>query len=377
MDRVVHSSAKPSVTRRARKTSPPPAAKAPEAAARDAGLKYVSDTEPGIHRQHHGSGFRYCNAAGKPVRHRRTLERIENLVIPPAWSDVWICADADGHLQAVGRDARGRKQYLYHPEWRDVRDATKYEQMLAFAAVLPKIRRRVRRDLKLPGLPREKVLAAVIALMERTLIRVGNEEYSKTNHSYGLTTLRDRHVRVRKTEIHFHFRGKSGVEHEIDLDDPVLAGIVRKCQDLPGQNLFQYTDEAGEIRKISSGDVNAYLREVTEGDFTCKDFRTWSGTLLAALFLRELEQFTSATAAKKNIAEAVRNVAQRLGNTASICRKCYIHPGVIDSYLDQSLPENFELSVKRVQGKTTIQLSSDEKSILKLLRKRHHVASRS
>lgn len=306
----------------------------PPAAARAAGLRYVSDSKPGIRRERDGDGFRYLDASGAPVADEDTLRRIKALAIPPAWTDVWICPLANGHLQATGRDAKGRKQYRYHPKWRDVRDEVKYERMIKFGQALPAIRAEVDRALKLPGLPREKVLATIVYLLEATMMRVGNEEYARTNKSFGLTTLRNRHVKVDGSEVEFRFRGKSGVYHQVKVHDARLARIIRRARDLPGQELFQYVGEDGETRSIDSADVNDYLREITGEDYTAKDFRTWSGTVLAALALQEFEKFDSEAQAKKNIVRAIESVAERLGNTPSICRKCYVHPAIIDAYLD-------------------------------------------
>lgn len=336
-------------------------------AARDAGLRYVSDLMPGISRKSAGRSFRYVDPHGKVIRNRDILNRIQRLVIPPAWKDVWICPTENGHIQAVGRDARHRKQYIYHPQWRATRDQAKYTQMLAFAKALPTIRRRVRRDLGLAELSREKLLATVVNLLELTLIRVGNEEYARTNHSFGLTTMRRRHVDVSKSTIRFEFRGKSGVEHEIDIQDQRLAKVIRECQELPGQRLFQYVDEAGERHEVNSDDVNQYLQEITGADFTAKDFRTWAGTALAARALQAVEEFDSETAAKRNITEAIRDVAQRLGNTMAVCRKCYVHPAILDAYLDHSLQASLGMSVS-TSRRPTISLSGEEKAIVKLLR---------
>lgn len=342
----------------------------PAKAASAVALKYVSDETPGIRRKRVGSGFTYIGAGGKSVRDEATLRRIKTLVIPPAWTEVWICPDANGHLQATGRDARGRKQYRYHNRFREVREQTKYERMIEFARMLPKIRRRVNRDLRKLGLPREKVLAAVVKLLETTLIRVGNDEYAKSNHSFGLTTLQDKHARIKGGKIHFEFKGKSGVEHEIDLQNPRLAKIVKECQDLPGQELMQYLDEAGEVRDIGSSDVNAYIHEIAGEEFTAKDFRTWAGTVLAAMALQELKAFDSQAQAKKNIVRAVETVAKKLGNTKAVCRKCYIHPAVLDSYLDGSLIQSLE---QQTQAKLTRELKSmrpEEALVLALLRNR-------
>ena len=320
----------------------PPVDLEPVASARAAGLRYVSDDSPGIARRRSGKAFRYLHADGTAVRDPATLGRIRALAIPPAWTDVWICERDDGHLQATGRDARGRKQYRYHRRWREVRDDTKYGRMVAFAKALPRIRRRVRRDLALPGLPREKVLATIVRLLERTRIRVGNEEYARENDSFGLTTLRERQVKVRGAKLKFRFRGKSGVQHDIELTDPRLASIVRRMQDLPGQELFQYIDENGEARGIESADVNAYLKEIAEDDFTSKDFRTWAGTVLAARALQALTPFESVAEGKRNVVQAIEAVAKKLGNTKAVCRKCYVHPAILDTYLEGRLAHYLE-----------------------------------
>ena len=320
----------------------PPADLEPVASARAAGLRYVSDDSPGIGRRRSGKAFRYLQADGSTVRDRATLGRIRALAIPPAWTEVWICARDDGHLQATGRDARGRKQYRYHRRWREVRDDTKYGRMVAFAKALPRIRRRVRRDLNLAGLPREKVLATIVRLLERTRIRVGNEEYARQNDSFGLTTLRERQVKVRGAKLNFRFRGKSGVQHDIELTDPRLAAIVRRMQDLPGQELFQYIDENGETRGIESADVNAYLKEIAQDDFTSKDFRTWAGTVLAARALHALAPFESLAEGKRNVVQAIEAVAKKLGNTKAVCRKCYVHPAILDTYLEGRLAQFLE-----------------------------------
>lgn len=301
--------------------------------AKAAGLRYVSDTQPGIRRKRAGRSFTYLGPDGSRIREPRELQRLRALAIPPAWTEVWICPSANGHIQATGRDIKGRKQYRYHPRWREVQDETKYDRMLLFALALPQIRAHTARDVSRAGLPRERVLAAVVQLMERTFIRVGNEEYARQNQSYGLTTLQDEHVEVEGSTIHFRFRGKSGKEHEIDLRDWRLAGIVRSCQALPGQELFQYLDAAGQPHTLSSGDVNTYLREISGQDFTAKDFRTWAGSLLAFHVLRELPESETETQAKKNVVEAIKEVASRLGNTPAVCRKCYVHPAVLSTYL--------------------------------------------
>jgi DNA topoisomerase-1 len=301
--------------------------------ARQAGLSYVIDALPGIRREGRPGRFRYLDQSGKFLHDQEVLDRIRALVIPPAWTQVWICPSESGHLQATGRDARGRKQYRYHSRWRDIRDANKYEQLSDFVRALPAIRKAVRRHLRLPGLPREKILAAVVNLLEATLIRIGNERYARENGSFGLTTLRNRHVRIRGQRLQFDFRGKSGKRHHIELTDANLAAIVRRCRELPGQELFQYLDAHGNPRAVTSTDVNEYLCAISGGHaYTAKDFRTWAGTVLAALALRQQAVPRSEHQMKKNMAEAVRQVSQRLGNTPSICRKCYVHPGVMEAY---------------------------------------------
>jgi len=309
----------------------------PIEAAKAAGLRYVTDTSPGIRRKRVGKHFSYIGLDGKPIRDPEELQRIKSLGIPPAWTNVWICPKKNGHIQATGRDAKGRKQYRYHPRWREVRDATKYDHIIAFGEALPLIRERTSRDLSLPGLPYEKVLATVVRLLDATLIRIGNEEYARENDSYGLTTLRSDHVDVSGSKVQFHFRGKSGKEHVIDVKDRQLAKIVKRCQELPGHELFQYYDEDGVLRTIDSSDVNDYLREITGQDFTAKDFRTWSGTVIATRTLKKEGPFETQTQGKKNVVQAIKAAAGQLGNTPAICRKCYVHPGVIDAYLNGSL----------------------------------------
>jgi DNA topoisomerase-1 len=309
----------------------------PAESARAAGLRYVSDTSPGIERRPASKTFRYFSASGVLVRDRATLMRIRRLAIPPAWTDVWICPRADGHLQATGRDARGRKQYRYHERWREVRDESKYGRLAAFARALPRIRRRVSRDLARPGLPREKALATIVTLLETTFIRIGNEEYARENASFGLTTLRERQVQVEGSKVKFRFRGKSGVPHEVALADRRIARIVRRMQDLPGEELFQYLDEQGNADAIESADVNAYLKSIAGADFTSKDFRTWAGTLLCLRALRHVPPPTSLASGRREVTRAVETVARELRNTRAVCRKCYIHPVVIDTFLDGKL----------------------------------------
>ena len=297
-------------------------------------LRYVSDETPGVTRERNGRiKFRYRLPSGRLVADRMTLRRIRRLAIPPAWTDVWICPSGDGHIQATGRDGRGRKQYRYHDAWRKARDESKYGRVVAFGHALPRIRRRVDRDLRRPSLDRAKVLAAVVRLLETSLIRVGNEEYARQNHSFGLSTLRDRHVRIKGGRLHFDFRGKSGKRHEIDLRDARLAKVLRAAQALPGQILFQYLDEKNDRHHVTAGDVNAYLRQIAGEEFSAKDFRTWAGTVLAAIALHEFKRFDSQAEARSNVVRAIEAVARRLGNTPSICRKCYIHPEVLGAYL--------------------------------------------
>jgi DNA topoisomerase-1 len=341
----------------------------PAESAKAAGLRYTTDARPGIRRIRRGRAFTYVDADGKRVRAAADLARIRSLVIPPAWIDVWICPDPRGHLQATGRDARGRKQYRYHPKWRVVRDETKYDRVIGFAQALPSIRRTTSDHLRRQGLPREKVLATVVRLLEKTLIRVGNDEYARSNRSYGLTTMRDGHVEVRGARLRFSFRGKSGVEHEIDLTDRRLARIVRQCRDLPGYELFQYIDENGQRQTVGSEEVNAYLKDITGQDLTSKDFRTWAGTVLAAQLLREFEAFTSDAEAKRNILAAVEMVARRLGNTKAVCRKCYIHPAVFDAYLDGSMLETIAERARNV-SRAVDRLTAGEAAVLRLLKRR-------
>ena len=346
----------------------------PVESAREAGLRYVSDSKPGIIRRRCGKGFRYVDADSKPVRDKATLKRIRSLVIPPAWKDVWICPISNGHLQATGRDAKGRKQSRYHARWREVRDETKYGRMLLFGAALPDIRQRVEHDLSLPGLPREKVLAAIVRLMEVTHIRVGNEEYARENHSYGLTTLRGKHVQVQGSRVRLKFTGKSGKKHTIEFSDRRLANIVRRCQDIPGYELFEYLDDEGSPHTVDSADVNDYIREVCRQDFTAKDFRTWAGTVLASLALRDLEPFTSETQAKKNVVAAIKSVAERLGNTPAVCRKCYVHPAVLECYMGGALSRAAQRAMNAEDEVEAIR--AEEQALIELLRKYEPKAER-
>jgi DNA topoisomerase-1 len=330
-------------------------------------LRYVSDDRPGIRRLKSGSGFRYIGVNGQRIRSKEILARVRALAIPPAWTDVWICPDPRGHLQATGRDAKRRKQYRYHPDWRATRDETKFDRMQAFARALPILRRRTRADLARPGLPREKVLATLVQLLERSLIRVGNEEYARQNESFGLTTMRDKHVKVSGGTVRFQFRGKSGKHHTIDVNDWRLAQVVKQCRDLPGHELFQYVDADGTRQRVGSGDLNSYLRDVTGEEFTSKDFRTWWGTVLAVRALRELEPGRNKTQSEKNVLLAVEAVAGLLGNTRAVCRKSYVHPGVIDCYVDGSLVKILERRGK-VSGRPAAGLRPDEAAVLMLLK---------
>jgi DNA topoisomerase-1 len=357
---------------------PATAAKAPAtpsqpdapAAARSAGLRYVQGDAPGILRQGEPGKFRYVAADGSAVTDEATLERIHKLAIPPAWTGVWICKHANGHLQATGRDARGRKQYRYHARWRATRDEAKYGRMIAFGKALPGIRRAVDAALRLPGLPREKVLATIVHLLQATMMRIGNEEYARENKSFGLTTLRGRHVRIDGSEVEFRFRGKSGVHHAVKLHDRRLARIIRQTRELPGQDLFQYLGDDGEPHAIGSQDVNEYLQAISGEDYTAKDFRTWSGTVLAALALREYEHFDSEAQAKRNVVQAIETVAKKLGNTPTICRKCYVHPEVISSYLDGTMLEALRERARDELQHDLHTLEPEEAAVLALLQYR-------
>jgi DNA topoisomerase-1 len=338
----------------------------PSAPARAAGLRHVSDSRPGIRREPAGDGFRYIGPDGEQVEDEATLARIRSLAIPPAYTDVWICPDPRGHIQATGRDAKGRKQYRYHPRWRAVRDETKYHRTIAFGRALPRIRARVAEDLKRPGMPREKVLAALVRLLETTLIRVGNDEYARANRSYGLTTLRDRHVQLDGAQVTFAFRGKSGKFHRITLHDRRLASVIRRSRDLPGQELFQYQDDSGQVVDIGSDHVNAYLREIAGEEFTAKDVRTWVGTVLAAQTLHALGGAETAAETKRKLKEAIESVAGRLGNTPAICRACYVHPLVLESYLDGTLLEALAAAAAEELADDGA-LSAEERMVLRLL----------
>lgn len=337
--------------------------------AKEAGLKYYLDDRPGVRREKRGEEFVYIKPNGNAVTDEAELLRIKRLAIPPAWTEVWICPSANGHLQATGRDARKRKQYRYHARWREQRDENKFLKMLEFARALPGIRKRVDSDLARSGMPRQKVLATVVRLLEITLIRVGNEEYAKDNKSFGLTTMRDRHAKVEGQKISFSFRGKSGKKHHIDLHDRTLARIVRRCQELPGQELFAYEEE-GEIRDVTSQDVNDYLHEIAGSEFTAKDFRTWAGTVLAALALKEFEKATSKTQAKKNVTAAVEAVSKMLGNTPAVCRKCYVHPEILETYFEQGMIEVAEQLAEEQIEHSLSELKPEEAAVVVLLSKR-------
>jgi DNA topoisomerase I len=341
------------------------AAEDPIASAQAAGLRYVTDRRPGIRRARAGNTFRYVDAAGRTIDDPQVIARIAAMAIPPAWTDVWICPHPGGHIQATARDAKGRKQYRYHPRWCLVRDENKFDRLLAFGEALPAIRGRTEHDLALRGIPKEKVLATVVQLLEITRIRVGNAEYARQNRHFGLTTMRQRHVQIDGTRLKFHFVGKSGKEHTIGLRNRRLARIVKRCQELPGHELFQYVDDEGQRHTIESADVNAYLRESSGQDFTAKDFRTWAGTVLAAQTLLASDVANSEPQAKKNVLRAIASVAEILGNTPTVCRQCYIHPGVIDAYLDGSLPN----ALPDVRSEDFSQWTSDEVAVLALLRR--------
>lgn len=341
-----------------------------QVAAREVGLRFTSDDRPGISRRRAGRGFSYRDADGAVVRDAATLARIRSLAIPPAWTDVWIAPDPRGHLQATGRDARGRKQHRYHPAFRERREHAKFDRMIAFAGLLPRIRERVDEDLARRGLPREKVLAAVVRLLELTLIRVGNEEYARLNRSFGLTTLRDRHARVEGGRLRFRFRGKGGRTHEVALRDRRLATVVGRCQDLPGQDLFQYVDDEGEVRDVRSEDVNAYLREISGGEVTAKDFRTWAGTVLAYRALRALQPGATERDARRNVVEAMRQTAEHLGNTPAVARRSYVHPGILQAYLDGGIREALvEAAEEQVAPPAGTSLD-EEAAVVDLLRQR-------
>jgi DNA topoisomerase-1 len=346
----------------------------PRAVARASGLRYSTDSRAGFTRRRAGRGFTYRDTDGQPIRDPEALERIRKIVIPPAWTDVWICPWPSGHLQATGRDVRGRKQYRYHPHWRRRRGAENFARMIAFAQALPRIRRRAERDLAKRGLPREKILGAVVRLLELTLIRVGNDEYARLNRSFGLTTMRDRHATVTGSSVTFRFRGKGGQTHRVGLRDRRLAAVIRRCQELPGQDLFQYVDGQGELRDVTSDDVNGYLREASGGDFTAKDFRTWAGTLLAYRALRALQPEDHGPAARRNVVPAMRATAERLGNTPAVARGSYVHPAVLEAYLDGTLGGALVDVAEEQDVPPTGADRSEEMAVLTLLRQRERDA---
>ena len=341
-----------------------------EEVAEAAGLVYVSGEEPGITRKRSGTGWRYIDSKGRTIKDYWEKKRIDKIAVPPAYKDVWICSDANGQIQATGRDDRGRKQYRYHAKWTEARDGAKYERMVEFARLLPGLRRRVAADMRKQGLPRDKVMATLVALLEKTLIRVGNEDYAKENKSFGLTTLRNRHLDVEGTTLRFDFKGKSGKTWNLDLKDRRVAKVVRSIQELPGQQLFQYVDEDGKRQPVSSSDVNEYLREITGEDVTAKDFRTWAGTVLASMALGAFEAVDSAARRKKNVKAAIESVAKRLGNTPTICRKSYVHPHVLETYLDGTLLETLKHEVEEELCEDADQLEPEEAALLGLLSRR-------
>ncbi|HSP44879.1 MAG TPA: DNA topoisomerase IB [Chthoniobacterales bacterium] len=339
----------------------------PVEVAEEAGLRYVSDDQPGYTRKTKGDDFEYFDTDGKAILDETRLLRIPRIAIPPAYKDVWICPSPKGHIQATARDARGRKQYRYHERWREARDENKYDRMLVFGKALPKIRRQVNKDMGLRDLPRNKILATVVNLLGRTFIRIGNEEYARQNNSFGLTTMRNRHVEVKGAKLTFNFKGKSGVKHEIDVSDRRLANIIRKLQDLPGQDIFQYEDEAGEVRNVTSQDVNDYLQEVTGEEFTAKDFRTWAGTVLTATALNAQGPVENKAQAKKNIKDAITAVAKILGNTPTVCRKCYVHPVVVESYLDGDMIEGLRQKTEEALAEKLEDLRAEEAAVMSFL----------
>lgn len=332
-------------------------------------LHYVDDTQPGFSRKILRGKFAYFDTQGQRIREQAEIDRINALVIPPAYTDVWICADPRGHLQATGRDARGRKQYRYHPRWREIRDENKYSRMIEFGLALPKVRKQLEAQLAAPGMGRDKVMATVVSLLDATLIRIGNSQYARDNRSYGLTTLRNKHVEVKGSAILFQFRGKSGVEHQVSIKDRRLARIVKRCMELPGQNLFQYLDDQGQRHTVSSSDINRYLQELTGADFTAKDYRTWAGSALALATLRKLD-WEPEVDAKKHIVDMVKAVARQLGNTPAVCRRCYIHPAVLEGFLLGELAtlprarQRKGLRVEEVALATFLQLLNDKASLI-------------
>jgi DNA topoisomerase I len=341
-----------------------------------AGLRYVTDAKPGMRRRQRAGRFRYLRPDGTRLADKTAIRRIRSLAIPPAWTDVWISPFPDGHIQATGRDARGRKQYRYHARFREIRDSTKYERVIMFARSLPALRKKVKAHMSLAGLPRGKVIATVVHLLDKTLIRVGNEDYARQNKSYGLTTLKNRHAEIDGTEVRFHFVGKSRKQWTTKIRDRRVAKIIRECQELPGQDLLQYRTTTGEIQGISSNDVNIYLKDVTGKEITAKDFRTWAGTVLTAIALRKIEAFDSEARAKKNVRAAIEHVARQLGNTPAICRKCYVHPEILDAYMDGTLIKSPTARSEKMLRKNLSGLEPEEAAVLALLRSRLRSATR-
>jgi DNA topoisomerase I len=341
----------------------------PRRATASAGLRYLLDDTPGIRRVRMEPGFHYQYENGRPVKNQGVLRRIKSLAVPPAWTGVWISPDPQGHLQATGRDARGRKQYRYHPRWRETRDENKFSRMVAFAEALPAIRRRLRKNMRERGLGREKVIAAVVRLMEMTGARIGNQEYAAANRSYGLTTLRDRHARFGKDRLRLRYRGKSGKEQRVDLDHPRLARIVKRCRDLPGMQLFQYVDEKGQTHNVTSSDVNRYLAEASGGNFTAKDFRTWTGTVVAAMVLGGLERGETVASTKRMIQGAIEQVARQLGNTPTVCRKCYVHPAVLEAFSEGTLARVVRRCESRKPSRFRAGLRAEERAVLRMMRR--------
>jgi DNA topoisomerase-1 len=333
------------------------------------GLRYVTDASPGYSRKRAGKSFSYYDKDGKRITSPDILRRIKSIGIPPAYESVWICPSPNGHIQATGLDARGRKQYRYHAKWRELRDQNKYEHAMEFAAALPDLRRRVAADLKRDGLPREKVLATIVSLLEKTLIRVGNNEYAEQNKSYGLTTMRRRHVEIKGSTLRFNFTGKSGKQWKLQVQDKRIVAIVKRCADIPGHELFKYLDDAKQAHTVDSGDVNAYIKEITQQDFTAKDFRTWAGTVFAAMALAEFKKYDSEAEAKRNIIAAIDKVAKQLGNTRAICRKCYVHPDIIDAYMSGDLVKMTDAKIAEKFKRQFSKLTSDEVMVLSFLHK--------
>lgn len=338
--------------------------------AKAARLRYVSDERPGITRRRAGRGFSYRDPDGETIRDGKVRARIEQLAIPPAWTDVWICPNPAGHIQATGRDDRGRKQYIYHERWREVRDAHKYDHLVDFAAVLPVIRERTDHDLRMRGLPREKVLAGVVRLLEATLIRVGNQEYARVNQSFGLTTLRAKHVDLEGNTISFQFSGKGGIEQDIDVTDQRLARLVKQCLEIPGYEVFRYLDDDGERHLVESDDVNAYLQEISGEELTAKDYRTWGGTLAGARELAGHPRPEDERAGAQTVNDVIKSVAEMLGNTPTICRKCYVHPAIIEAYHDGNLQRAFNGSGHQSASNSSYELAPDELATLKIIKAR-------